>query len=69
MLVLAGVAGKWNHVAAVLFALVEYEEHEKKVLCTDKPQQWNLPCRKSKQSTKPVNTGNDTEINNCKLLC
>jgi hypothetical protein len=53
----AGAAGKCNHVAAVLFALVEYKGDMLNRSCTDEPQKWHLPSRKSKQSSKPVKTG------------
>ena len=53
----AGAAGKCNHVAGVLFALLEYKENMRKTSCTDEPQKWQLPSRKSKRCTKPVNIG------------
>jgi hypothetical protein len=53
----AGAGGKCNHVAGVLFALLEYRESMRNRSCTDKPQEWHLPSRKSKQHSKPVKTG------------
>ena len=53
----AGAGGKCNHVAGVLFALLDYRESMRNKSCTEKPQEWHLPSRKSKQSSKPVKTG------------
>ena len=53
----AGAGGKCNHVAGVLFALLDYRESMLNKSCTEKPQEWHLPSRKSKQSSKPVKTG------------
>ena len=53
----AGRGGKCNHVAAILFALVEYRESQMKTSCTGQPQQWHLPSRTSKKRTKPQTIG------------
>lgn len=53
----AGCGGKCNHIAAVLFALIEYRESMKKDSCTSNPQQWHLPSRKSKKRTRPQKIG------------
>jgi hypothetical protein len=53
----AGAGGKCNHIAGVLFALLEYKESMRRTSCTDEPQKWHLPSRKSKRSSKPVNIG------------
>ena len=53
----AGAGGKCNHVAGVLFALLDYRESMLNKSCTEKPQEWHLPSRKGKQSSKPVKTG------------
>jgi len=54
----AGAGGKCNHVAGVLFALLEYRESMKITSSTDEPQKWHMPSRESKRSLKPTNTGN-----------
>lgn len=53
----AGCGGKCNHIAAVLFALIEYRESQRTDSCTSKPQQWHLPSRKRKKQTKPQRIG------------
>lgn len=53
----AGRGGKCNHIAAVLFALVEYRDSQMKISCTGKPQQWHLPSRSRKRKTKPQKIG------------
>ena len=40
----AGRVGKCNHVAAILFALVEFRESQMKTSFTGQPQQWLVPA-------------------------
>lgn len=54
----AGSGGKCNHVAALLFALVDYIQTMRNPdSCTSKPQVWNKPTRKNKKSTHPQVVG------------
>lgn len=54
----AGAGGKCNHVAALLFALVDYVNTMRNPdCCTNKPQTWHKPTRKYKKATQPQVVG------------
>ena len=53
----AGKGGKCNHVAASLFAVLDYLESQKSASCTGQPQKWHLPSRKRKRQTVPTKIG------------
>ena len=53
----AGVGGKCNHAAALLFFLLCHVMSEAAASVTEKPQKWHQPSRKSKKDTKPGKAG------------
>ena len=54
----AGAAGKCNHVAALLFALLDFVSTMRNPdSCTNKPQTWHRPKRKRKSATRPSVVG------------
>jgi len=54
----AGTGGKCNHIAALLFALVDYVNTMRNPdCCTNKPQTWHKPTRKNKKATHPQVVG------------
>lgn len=55
----AGQGGKCNHVAGVLFGLLDFQESMKDApeSCTSREQKWHQPSRKAKKHTKPLKIG------------
>ena len=54
----AGAGGKCNHVAAVLFAMLDYVTVMRNPdSCTNKAQVWHRPKRATKRTTKPLVVG------------
>ena len=54
----AGAGGKCNHVAAVLFAMLDYVTVMRNPdCCTNKAQVWHRPKRATKRATKPLVVG------------
>ena len=54
----AGAGGKCNHVAALLFAMLDYVTTMRNPdCCTNKTQVWHRPKRATKRATKPLIVG------------
>ena len=54
----AGAAGKCNHVAALLFAMMDFVKTMRvPESCTSHPQTWHRPQRKTKHATRPAVVG------------
>ena len=54
----AGSAGKCNHVAALLFAMMDFVKTMRvPESCTSRPQTWHRPQRKTKRATRPAVVG------------
>ena len=55
----AGAGGKCNHVAAVLFVMLDYVTVMRNPdCCTNKARVWHRPKRATKRTTKPLAVGN-----------
>jgi len=55
----AGMGGKCNHVAAILFFCLDFQHQlrHQSPSKTEKLQEWHQPSRKAKKNTKPTKTG------------
>ena len=60
----AGNGGKCNHVACVLFGLLDFQKTVKDApeSCTSKEQKWHQPSRKAKKMTRPLKIGTCTSM-------
>ena len=58
----AGNGGKCNHVAGVLFGLLDFQKTVKDApeSCTSKEQKWHQPSRKAKKMTRLLKSGTST---------
>ncbi len=58
----AGQGGKCNHVAAVLFWILDHKDLQAPQSCTEQPQAWHQPSSAAKKKIKPTKIGTSIYI-------